>query len=92
MYRAQLTQAPQLTQKTSITPRLQQALKVLNMPLQELTQFISQELEQNPFLELEEDDEIALPTEESDPCPGADRARRERGWAAGCPGSRAPRR
>ena len=67
MYKAQLTQAPQLTQKTSITPRLQQALKVLNMPLQELTQFISQELEQNPFLELEEDDETALPAEESDP-------------------------
>ncbi|MYA56951.1 RNA polymerase factor sigma-54 [Candidatus Poribacteria bacterium] len=67
MYKAQLTQAPQLTQKTSITPRLQQALKVLNMPLQELTQFISQELQQNPFLELEEDDEIARPTEESDP-------------------------
>ena len=67
MYKAQLTQTPQLTQKTSITPRLQQALKVLNMPLQELTQFISQELEQNPFLELEEEDEITLPTEESDP-------------------------
>ena len=67
MYKAQLTQAPQLTQKTSITPRLQQALKVLNMPLQELTQFISQELEQNPFLELEEEDETALPTEESEP-------------------------
>ena len=69
MYKAQLTQAPQLTQKTSITPRLQQALKVLNMPLQELTQFISQELEQNPFLELEEDDEAAPPTEESYPAP-----------------------
>ena len=69
MYRAQLIQAPQLTQKTSITPRLQQALKVLNMPLQELTQFIAQELEQNPFLELEEEDETALPAEESDPAP-----------------------
>ena len=69
MYKAQLTQSPQLTQKTSITPRLQQALKVLNMPLQELTQFIAQELEQNPFLELEEEDETALPTEESDPTP-----------------------
>lgn len=69
MYKAQLTQAPQLTQKTSITPRLQQALKVLNMPLQELTQFITQELEQNPFLELEEEDETALPAEESDPAP-----------------------
>ncbi|MCY4569688.1 MAG: hypothetical protein OXD49_15435 [Candidatus Poribacteria bacterium] len=69
MYKAQLTQAPQLTQKTSITPRLQQALKVLNMPLQELTQLISQELEQNPFLELEEEDETALPTEEPDSVP-----------------------
>ena len=67
MYKAQLTQTPQLTQKTSITPRLQQALKVLNMPLQELTQFITQELEQNPFLELEEADEAAPTTEELDP-------------------------
>ena len=67
MYKAQLTQTPQLTQKRSITPRLQQALKVLNMPLQELTELIAQELEQNPFLELEEEDETALPTEEQDP-------------------------
>ena len=67
MYKAQLTQTPQLTQKMSITPRLQQALKVLNMPLQELTQFIAQELEQNPLLELEEEDETALPAEEVDP-------------------------
>ena len=64
MYKAQLTQTPQLTQKMSITPRLQQALKVLNMPLQELTQFIAQELEQNPLLELEE--ETDLPHEELD--------------------------
>ena len=70
MYKAQLTQTPQMTQKTSITPRLQQALKVLNMPLQELTHFIRQELEQNPFLELEDDDEVG-PTleEELDPAP-----------------------
>ena len=66
MYKAQLTQTPQLTQKTSITPRLQQALKVLNMPLQELTQLIAQELEQNPFLELEEEDETTRPTEAPD--------------------------
>ena len=69
MYKAQLTQTPQLTQKTSITPRLQQALKVLNMPLQELTHFIRQELDQNPFLELEEDDEGVPDTEELDPVP-----------------------
>ena len=66
MYKAQLTQTPQLTQKMSITPRLQQALKVLNMPLQELTQFIAQELEQNPLLELEEEETAVLP-EELDP-------------------------
>ena len=69
MYKAQLTQTPQLTQKTSITPRLQQALKVLNMPLQELTQFIRQELEQNPFLELEDDDEGGPDLDELDPAP-----------------------
>ena len=69
MYKAQLTQTPQLTQKTSITPRLQQALKVLNMPLQELTHFIRQELDQNPFLELEDDDEVVPDTEELDPTP-----------------------
>ena len=75
MYKAQLTQTPQLTQKTSITPRLQQALKVLNMPLQELTHFIRQELEQNPFLELEGDLELedaeegGLTPEELDPAP-----------------------
>ena len=75
MYKAKLTQAPQLTHKTSITPRLQQALKVLNMPLQELTRFIRQELEQNPFLELEvdlelEDDDEGVPDlEELDPAP-----------------------
>ena len=65
MYKAQLTQTPQLTQKMSITPRLQQALKVLNMPLQELTQFIKRELEQNPLLELEE--ETDPPLEDIDP-------------------------
>ncbi len=69
MYKAQLTQTPQLTQKMSITPRLQQALKVLNMPLQELTQFIAQELEQNPLLEFDEEDDTILPDDELDPAP-----------------------
>ena len=63
MYKAQLTQTPQLSQKTSITPRLQQALKVLNMPLLELTHFIRQELEQNPLLELEDEDEATSAVE-----------------------------
>ena len=64
MYKAKLTQGPQLSQKTSITPRLQEALKVLNMPLQELTHFINQQLEQNPFLELNEDNELTTLAEE----------------------------
>ena len=49
-----------ITQKMSITPRLQQALKVLSMPLQELTQFIAQKLEQNPVLELAEEETAVL--------------------------------
>ena len=75
MYKAQLTQTPQLTQKTSITPRLQQALKVLNMQQQELTQRLSQAVEENPFLDLEEfseseeDDETTRHTEEWDTTP-----------------------
>ena len=64
MYKAQLTQTPQMSQKMSITPRLQQALKVLNMPLQELTRFIRQEFEQNPLLELEDEDEATSAVEE----------------------------
>ena len=72
MYKAQLTQTPQMSQKMSITPRLQQALKVLNMPLQELTRFIRQEFEQNPLLELEDEDEATSAVEEPeelDPAP-----------------------
>ena len=69
MYKAQLTQTPQLTQKTSITPRLQQALKVLNMPLQELTHFVRQEFEQNPFLEIEGEHEAVPTLDELDPAP-----------------------
>lgn len=69
MYKAKFTQTPQLSQKTSITPRLQQALKVLNMPLQELTHFIHQQFEQNPFLELNEENELTTADEELDPAP-----------------------
>ncbi len=67
MYKAQLTQTPQLSQKKSISLKSQQALKVLNMPLQDLTHFIRQQLEQNPLLELEEDSESTTSAEELDP-------------------------
>ena len=40
-----------LTQKLILTPQLQQAIKLLQLPQLELTQAINQELIQNPFLE-----------------------------------------
>jgi len=40
-----------LSQKLILTPQLQQAIKLLQMPHLELSQFLSQELMENPFLE-----------------------------------------
>ncbi|MGE5894692.1 MAG: RNA polymerase factor sigma-54 [bacterium] len=42
-----------LSQKLILTPQLQQAIKLLQMPQLELTQSINQELVENPFLEEE---------------------------------------
>ena len=39
------------TQRLVMTPRLQQALKLLQMPTQELQQVLKQEILQNPLLE-----------------------------------------
>ena len=65
----QQTQKLQPTQKVVITPKLKQALDVLLMPKVELAQHMAQELEQNPFLEIDEQEETALPDEEFDPDP-----------------------
>ncbi|RKU27432.1 RNA polymerase sigma-54 factor [Candidatus Poribacteria bacterium] len=62
-----LTQTPQLTNKIVMTPKLQQAIKVLMMPQLELQQFIEQELELNPLLDIEEDEETFLSQQEYDP-------------------------
>jgi RNA polymerase sigma-54 factor len=40
-----------LSQRLVLTPQLQQAIKLLQMPLLELSQTLSQELVENPFLE-----------------------------------------
>lgn len=48
-----------LTQKLILTPQLQQAIKLLQMPHLELSQFLGQELTENPFLE-ESSDEVSL--------------------------------
>ena len=62
-----LTQTPQLTNKIVMTPKLQQAIKVLMMPQLELQQFIEQELEQNPLLDIEDDEDTFLSQQEYDP-------------------------
>ncbi len=60
--------APSQTQQQKIvmTPKLQQAIKVLLMPQLELKQYIDQELIQNPLLEIEEEPDTALTMEEYD--------------------------
>ena len=51
---------PRLDQRQSqslvMTPQLQQAIKLLQMSNMELTEFVEQELEQNPLLERDEGD------------------------------------
>jgi len=59
------TLSPQLVQKLVMTPKLQQAIKILQMPRLELAQYISQQMEENPVLEeLYEEQEEA--TEDGD--------------------------
>jgi RNA polymerase sigma-54 factor len=50
-----------LSQKLIITPQLQQAIKLLQLPLLELSQTLNQELIENPFLE-ENLDELEIET------------------------------
>jgi RNA polymerase sigma-54 factor len=57
-----------LSQKLVLTPQLQQAIKLLQLPHLELTEFLNQELMENPFLE-ESADELStdeLTPEEKD--------------------------
>ncbi len=64
-----LIQTQSQQQKIVMTPKLQQAIKVLMMPQLELRQFIEQELNQNPLLDIEEERETALSMEDYDPRP-----------------------
>ncbi len=47
-----------LAQKLVLTPQLQQAIKLLQLPQLELTQAINQELAENPFLEEVQEEEV----------------------------------
>lgn len=64
-----LTQQQTQQQRIVMTPKLQQAIKVLMLPQYELSQFVEQEMQQNPFLEIDEEQETALSKEEYDPSP-----------------------
>jgi RNA polymerase sigma-54 factor len=64
-----------LSQKLILTPQLQQAIKLLQLPHLELSEFLSQELMENPFLE-ESVDEV--PFEELTPEERDAAAREER--------------
>lgn len=56
--RAGLSQTGRLGQELKINPRLYQAMDMLYMPLLDLQQHLKQEFLTNPFLELEEDEEL----------------------------------
>ena len=56
-----------LHQRLVMTPRLQQALKLLQMPTQELQQVLRQEMLQNPMLEEVDEFEEASADEEPEP-------------------------
>ena len=55
--RSSLSQSTQMRQDLKINPRLYQAMDLLYMPLLDLQQHLKQELLNNPFLDLVEDDD-----------------------------------
>ena len=65
----QPTQNQTQQQRIVMTPKLQQAIKVLMLTQFELSQFVEQEMQQNPLLEIDEEHETALNREDYDPSP-----------------------
>src|SRR5512146_1359523 len=70
-----------LSQHLALTPQLQQSIRLLQLSTLELHQEVEQMLEQNPFLEVEEDSpspfEASLERASAAPEPLAERARDE---------------
>ncbi len=58
------------SQALVMTPQLQQAIKLLQLSNLELTAYVEHELEQNPLLERDDDDENGLDGTEADGVPG----------------------
>jgi RNA polymerase sigma-54 factor len=59
-----LYQGTQLKQEMKINPRLYQAMDLLYMPLLDLQQHLKQELLNNPFLEMGEEEQLEEPVEQ----------------------------
>ena len=59
----QLSQSVKLKQKQSLvmTPQLQQAIKLLQLSNLELTQHLQEQVDENPFLELQEQKILKTP-------------------------------
>jgi len=51
-----LKQNQRLIQKLSLTPQMRQSLRILQMPLLELKDYIEKEIEENPVIEKETKD------------------------------------
>ena len=68
-FKTHLYQGAQLRQEMKINPRLYQAMELLYMPLLDLQTHLSQEMAENPFLELAEadtDEDVQLDEEGQD--------------------------
>ena len=63
----QLSQSVKLKQKQSLvmTPQLQQAIKLLQLSNLELSQHLQEQVDENPFLELGETENLGQPTADS---------------------------
>ncbi|MDB3879924.1 RNA polymerase factor sigma-54 [Alphaproteobacteria bacterium] len=63
----QLSQSVKLKQKQSLvmTPQLQQAIKLLQLSNLELSQHLQEQVDENPFLELGETEDLGRPTADS---------------------------
>ena len=74
-----ISQSTQLRQELKINPRLYQAMDLLYMPLLDLQQHLKQELLNNPFLDLVEEEEEEEEQAESESEPGDSTEEEKRG-------------
>ena len=58
---------PQQVQKLILIPQLQQAMHILQLPIMELRELLEQELQENPFLEIVQEERVERKDEAKDP-------------------------